>query len=232
MFFTYDQNNPNGRFNVTDTYGHCLCIEADTPEEANAKAESIVGSLEHRWSHKWREDQGTPTPTYYDEWSLLKMEDYFTGSDSFAPLYDIFVVDVYYKNGTRERKEYEAEKLYKKGRKARQDKADKLWGTCVNLSGLYSEKPIRVFKEESLDSFYDRAGDFSVPGPGLRAERDGGVIYFASENKEDVEEFIAGVKLMQHTLTDLAEKELNRVKGTLKRSGAKSVVEMFKRWAK
>jgi hypothetical protein len=230
MFFTYNQNNPDGRFNVTDKYGHCLCIEADTPDEANRKAASVVGYLESRWDHKWREDQGTPQPSYYDEWSLLKMEDYFMSKDGFPPLYDIFVVDIYYKDGRHERKEYEAAKLYTKGKRARQSKADKLWATCVNLSGLYSDKPVRVYKEDRLDSFYDRGGNFSVPGPGLRTEKYG-VIYFASGKKEDVEEFIAGVKSMQHTLTDLAEKELNRVKGALKRSGAKSVVETLKRWS-
>lgn len=228
MFFTYYQHNPGGTFIIDEKVGHCVCIEADTPEEANERMTLVVGHEldDGHWNAKWRADQGDPEPSYYGEWRLLKMEDYF-GVDNLTPLDDRFVVDIYYRDH-HVRKEYDAKTLYKKGKKARQDKADKLWGTCVNLSGLYHKKPIRVYKDETLNTYYDRAGNFSIPGVGLNTS-DYGVIYFASENKKDVEVFIAGAMDLQKKVSEVVASEVNNYRD-IRKEGAKAVATLLKRW--
>ncbi len=43
MFYTYNQNNSGGSFNLTETLTHSVVIEADSSSEANDKFESLGG---------------------------------------------------------------------------------------------------------------------------------------------------------------------------------------------
>ncbi len=41
MFFTYQQNNSGGYYEIDDTVAQVVIIEADSPEEANERASDI-----------------------------------------------------------------------------------------------------------------------------------------------------------------------------------------------
>lgn len=74
MFYMYDQNNSGGSFIVNDDVAHTVFIEADSPSEADEKAEEIGIYFDDgyevdceccgtRWDRAWAE--GTETPTIY-----------------------------------------------------------------------------------------------------------------------------------------------------------------------
>ncbi|AFV51384.1 hypothetical protein FDG66_gp64 [Streptomyces phage phiCAM] len=75
-FFEYSQNNSGGSFAYDGDAGitHYVIIEADSPEEANDKAETIglyfdgYGDCDccgSRWSECWDGDKGEKVPSIY-----------------------------------------------------------------------------------------------------------------------------------------------------------------------
>ncbi len=68
----------------------------------------------------------------------------------------------------------------------------KIYGNGINLSGLYSKKPMLLTYNCILkDEWWAKDGNFSVSGLGLIVE--GGRITFASKKRKDVLCWIAGV---------------------------------------
>jgi hypothetical protein len=74
-FFEYSQNNSGGGFTFDPAgVSHYVIIEADSPEEANDKAERIglyfdgQGDCDccgYRWSECWDGDKGEKVPSIY-----------------------------------------------------------------------------------------------------------------------------------------------------------------------
>ena len=87
MFYTYNQNNSGGLFDYDEKrgIGQYVIVEADTPEEADSRAEEIglyfdgSGDCEccgPRWSpvaNYWNSDEGTEEPMIWD--SVVVVED-------------------------------------------------------------------------------------------------------------------------------------------------------------
>ena len=79
MFYEYNQNNSGGSFDFDASMGitHHVIIEANSPEEANHKAEDIGLYFDgcdkgldcpccgDRWYPMWREEAGDPVPSIY-----------------------------------------------------------------------------------------------------------------------------------------------------------------------
>ena len=74
-----------------------------------------------------------------------------------------------------------------------------LWMAQINLSGLYSNSPLKMTWDDDLEKYWDYRGDLSVEGVGLYA--DAGCITFASYKSLEVQLWISGVlstmKMMQ-----------------------------------
>ena len=84
-------------------------------------------------------------------------------------------------------------------------KDDIVYCSAVNLSGLWSKKPLKmVYLDEETGTYWDRSGDFSCPGLGIQAQWGGGFISFASKNKREVEVWIYGVSASMHLLKNWA----------------------------
>jgi hypothetical protein len=76
-FFTFDQNNSGGVFDLTDDVTHWVIIEAEDAAEANAKLEHLGGYFDgcesgrdcsccgDRWYAQMDEDAGEPEPMIY-----------------------------------------------------------------------------------------------------------------------------------------------------------------------
>ncbi len=82
-------------------------------------------------------------------------------------------------------------------------KNNKIWSNMVNLSGLYSDKPVSCYYNKTLDSWWDKLGDYEITKLGYM--EDAGCVYFSSENKEEVEHFILGAKAVMSMLRKWAE---------------------------
>ena len=75
-----------------------------------------------------------------------------------------------------------------------------LWAAMINLSGLYSPRPIRVFWHKTLKEYYASDGNFSVAFDGLT--RTACIVTFAHHNKMMVQTWIDGVRSCQHLLRE------------------------------
>ncbi len=76
MFYTYNQNNSGGSFDLTESLTHHVIIEANSSSEADSKLESLGGYFNgcdsgrdcdccgDRWSNAWHND-GEPEPMAY-----------------------------------------------------------------------------------------------------------------------------------------------------------------------
>lgn len=74
MFFTFDQNNSDGKFHINNTLAVSMIMEANSAQEANSYAEGIGlyfnGSITgidckmggDRWSAQWVNEPGTEEP--------------------------------------------------------------------------------------------------------------------------------------------------------------------------
>jgi hypothetical protein len=76
MFYEFSQNNSGGTFVVNDKLDEMVIIEAESPVEANRRAELIGVYFDgdgdcrccgNRWSSVWEDEKGTEVPSYYDE---------------------------------------------------------------------------------------------------------------------------------------------------------------------
>jgi hypothetical protein len=76
-FFTYNQNNSGGVFDLTDDLTYVVIVEAENADAANEKFESLGGYFNgceggidcdccgDRWYPAWSEDAGNPEPLIY-----------------------------------------------------------------------------------------------------------------------------------------------------------------------
>ena len=77
-----------------------------------------------------------------------------------------------------------------------------VFGGAVNLTGLYSNIPIKCFWDEKLEAWLDEEGIFKISEMGLVKEP--GRVIFSSSHKEDVENWILGVRATSLLLRDWA----------------------------
>ena len=76
-------------------------------------------------------------------------------------------------------------------------KKEFLWANAINLSGIYSLKPVRVFPESGLADWFDAKGNFSVsPAEGPFTEQRGCVNGYVSSSKELVDAWTQGALAM------------------------------------
>ena len=104
MFYAYDQNNSGGGFIVNDDVTYNVIIEADSADEANAKAEDVGIYFDgcetgddcpccgDRWYAAWR-DEGDATPMIYGKPVEEHDEMWAKDNEPWA--------HVYYKDGTK-----------------------------------------------------------------------------------------------------------------------------------
>lgn len=111
MFFTYNQNNSGGHFDINDKVCQYVVIEADDYRFANILAEDIgiyfngcdtgydCDCCGDRWNSAWDDGDGTETPMLYGKSpNLLKEDRYGLTMVADGEIY----CRVYYKNGTVE----------------------------------------------------------------------------------------------------------------------------------
>ena len=105
MFYLYDQNNSGGGFDVNDRVTYNVIIEADSADEADAKAEDVGIYFDgteddgpdcpccgDRWSRVWS-NEGDETPMIYGK-PVEEHNEYWASDDE--PW-----AHVYYKDGTK-----------------------------------------------------------------------------------------------------------------------------------
>jgi hypothetical protein len=78
MFYTYNQNNSFGTFDVNDDVTYYVIVEADSADDANRRAQNVgiyfdgcsvcrdCSCCGDRWSEAWEGD-GDPEPMIYSE---------------------------------------------------------------------------------------------------------------------------------------------------------------------
>lgn len=75
---------------------------------------------------------------------------------------------------------------------------DVVWGNCINLSGLYSTKPIKCIKDNEFEHdidrtiYWDKSGTFDIEVVGLDKKK--GCIKFSSFDKKETEVWTDGAK--------------------------------------
>ena len=81
-----------------------------------------------------------------------------------------------------------------------------LWANSINMSGLYSDKPIKVTPYGSLDTWYDEEGNFDVvPIEGPFSRADGLVHGFVSSDALMVQTWTIGAMAMALAVKSLVE---------------------------
>lgn len=80
-----------------------------------------------------------------------------------------------------------------------------IFAAQVNLSGLYSNEPIRCTRDNEMDSWCDVSGDFIVDFIGDNSRRNSTV--FSSEKIEDVINWIKGAEAVMNQLREFSWKE-------------------------
>ena len=105
MFYTYDQNNSGGDFILNDRVTYTVIIEADSPSQADLKAEEIgiyfngcddgrdCPCCGDRWYPK-HDDDGTTTPEIYGKHPKKHNETFSKKGEAYCY--------VYYKDGNKE----------------------------------------------------------------------------------------------------------------------------------
>lgn len=64
-----------------------------------------------------------------------------------------------------------------------------LWATRINLTGLWDNKPTRVYWDNEIGDYWDHSNEMNVPDE--KGYFTAGICsYFVSENKEEVQKFI------------------------------------------
>lgn len=67
-----------------------------------------------------------------------------------------------------------------------------IYGACINLSGLYSAKPLRCYFDKYAVTWYDTDANVAIDQLGLVVKQS--VITYASTKESDVSAWIAGVR--------------------------------------
>lgn len=78
-----------------------------------------------------------------------------------------------------------------------------VYGASINLTGLYSNIPIKCFWDEKSESWFDEDGMFKISKLGM--VKDVGRVTFSSSLKKDVENWILGVRATTLLLRDWAD---------------------------
>ena len=74
-----------------------------------------------------------------------------------------------------------------------------VWMAGCNLGGLWSVEPVRGFWNNGLEEWYDATGNLSARTYGLDLSEEH-IATFISVDKKDVENFIAGAKVIARQL--------------------------------
>lgn len=212
MFFNFMQNNSHGSYEVTSAAGHELVIEADSPEQANEKAASIIqfdkgcSCCGDRWTRVWR--GGTPAPTAYYEKDAFDAFPLTLDSLDFPSCTKEYIVDVYYKDGSHRRVEYNVAALKKQAKAHQRSTGEKLWGVCFNTFGV---GPVfEAVRSNRIGGWWDESGNRMIKGNGLHINE--GYGSFGSIDKKEVQKFAreyrAARKFMQAQVRSYA-KEAN-----------------------
>ena len=90
MFYIYDQNNSGGGFDRDDDVACTVIIEADSAEEADARAEDVGIYFDGT------DDDGPDCPCCGDRWSRA----WGDGKDT-PQIHGKDIAHVYYKDGTK-----------------------------------------------------------------------------------------------------------------------------------
>jgi len=201
MFYTYRQNNSGGSFIVNKIVGEYVIVEADNSVEANSIAEEheiYFDGCDHgldcsccgdRWNGCYNDD-GSDVPKIYH-----KTIEEFTIDPGFACVGNETTIHIYYKNGDHKTLVIDVAGAIKKKKAEERSVARKLWGNFFTLSyGIRNKQPIRFYETAGYKEtyFYDRSGNLSIEeGFNVSGYE---VISYASENKSEVEEFMAGAQ--------------------------------------
>jgi len=203
MFYTYNQNNSGGIFDINDRVGQYVIIEADNCEKANEKAETVgiyfdgcdndtdCSCCGDRWHRNYEE--GNKQPQIYGK----TIKEYKDDLDYYLDYYigPNLVIHIYYKNNNHETIKIDAKAKIEENKKKQRDKAKKIWGIGFNLYGLWDTKPVRLYESKGFDknNFWDKSGNLSVDKIGFDTSN-AGCMTFSSESKKEVEEFIKEIQ--------------------------------------
>jgi len=77
-------------------------------------------------------------------------------------------------------------------------RAKVIWGNLVNLSGLYSDRPVRLKWDPEFGNWWSADGNMAFCKLGEHRERH--VVMFASKSRRDVALWTKGVKAMAHRI--------------------------------
>jgi len=234
MFYTYNQNNSGGFFHVDESVGQYVIIEADSSDQANDLAKSKAGiyfegcddgtdcsCCGDRWSRNYSD--GTEEPMIYSK-TIDEFKD-----DPGMVLRPEMCIHIYYQDDRHEKIVFDAVKAIEEKNAEQRAAAKKLWGNSFSIvNGARNKNPVRFFEtthvwstDEDKSTFYDKSGNLSIK-EGVVIEKDYGWISFASDNKEEVESFIAGAdELMGFIRTLISEVDISVHRRTNKVPNAK-----------
>lgn len=77
-----------------------------------------------------------------------------------------------------------------------------IWGNAVNLRGLYSKKPMKLYYSPSGGTYWEKEGNFDIPyfkGKSRLTYTDA-FVCFASINKEEVITWMHGVNSLAYII--------------------------------
>lgn len=205
MFYTFRQNNSGGSFVQNNKVGIYVIIEADSNKQANNRAEEIgiyfngcddgidCNCCGDRWSRQY-EEKGDIEPKIYDK----TIKEYKKNIEWASR--DEEIIHIYYKT-SHKKICFDAKKQLEKNKAKKRQEAEKIWGISLSSGGLYSKTPIRLYYHEALKTYYDKTGNYSIKQKGLtKNDMIGTLFYFASENKQEVENFIIGAEIIINEL--------------------------------
>lgn len=202
MFYKFSQNNSGGSFIVNEQVGQYVIIEADNYNEANRlaqeKAHIYFDGCEDgtdcnccgdRWYSTY--DDGDEVPMIYD-----KTVEEFQEDPGIPSITKEISIHIYYKDGRHENIVFDAAAAAEKKEAQRRKKVNKLWGNIVTLRDIRWKNPNRYYESEHKDEhnrtiYYDKTRNRSIV-EGININYGFGYITFASENKKEVEDFVAG----------------------------------------
>lgn len=199
MFYNFHQNNSGGIFIIDDRVGKYVIIEADNSNDANEKAKKIgiyfdgcrkgedCSCCGDRWYEVYGNSKDMEPKIYgmtlkeYEDSLCLSLSD------------DEIVIHIYYKDGKHEIHRINAKQAIKRNKDKKQAEVDKIWGMAFNLYGLWGKKPVRLFKKDDLDTYYDKGGDLGISKTGFCSKQPE-CMEFGSKDKKDVSSFIDGAQ--------------------------------------
>ncbi len=198
MYYTYTQNNSGGTFQDDNKVGMYVIVEADSSDQADKFAEGKAdiyfdgcdsgmdcSCCGDRWSQQWN-DEGSAAPSIDGQ----PIQEHI--SNLRFSLRDEYSIHIYHKN-EHETVIVDAKNKCEKNKAKKRDMSDKLWGVSFHSSIEITNKPVRYYQSDSLKTYWDKSGNLSIEGVGLKMENSNWGT-FASKNKKEVQEFIDAYK--------------------------------------